>query len=110
MVHQQGAMWRAVRATTSLPGIAVPLIENGQLLVDGGVIENIPTETMCQLKAGPNIVVDVSLKEELPVDCAYEDLPGGWSLLWNRLNPFSKTRKMFSVLQVISRVATISSP
>lgn len=110
VVHQHGSLWRAIRATTSLPGVAVPLVEDGDLLVDGGVIENVPVKTMRSLKAGPNIVVDVSRPDaELTVDCSYEELPSGWSLLWNRLNPFSANRKLFNIMQVISRVATVNS-
>ncbi len=109
-VHRTGSLWRAIRATTALPGISVPMVKDGQLLVDGGVIENIPVKTMNRLKRGPTIVVDVSRRgNELTVACDYEDLPSGWRLLWNHLNPFSTPRKPFNILQVISRVATVTS-
>jgi predicted acylesterase/phospholipase RssA/CRP-like cAMP-binding protein len=107
--HRRGSLWRAIRATTSLPGIAVPMIEDGELYVDGGVIENVPVQTMCGFKGGPNIVVDVSPTDELGVDCTYEDLPSGWGILWQKLNPFHKKRPLFSITQVLSRVASISS-
>lgn len=65
---------------------------------------------MTRLKRGPTIVVDVSHQgNELTVACDYEDLPSGWRLLWNHLNPFSTFRKPFNILQVISRVATVTS-
>jgi predicted acylesterase/phospholipase RssA/CRP-like cAMP-binding protein len=109
-VHRTGSLWRAIRATTALPGLSVPMVKNGELLVDGGVIENIPVKTMTRLKRGPTIVVDVSHQgNELTVACDYEDLPSGWRLLWNHLNPFSTFRKPFNILQVISRVATVTS-
>ena len=37
--HQRGSLWRAVRASGTIPGIGPPLISNGELLVDGATNE-----------------------------------------------------------------------
>ena len=38
VVHQSGLLWRALSASTAIPGIFPPLMENHQVLVDGGII------------------------------------------------------------------------
>lgn len=40
--HRTGNLARAVRASVSLPGIFPPVADDGDLLVDGGVMENLP--------------------------------------------------------------------
>jgi NTE family protein len=58
LVHRRGPLWHAVRASGSLPTILPPFIDSeGNILVDGGVLDNVPVVTMRALKSGPNIVV-----------------------------------------------------
>lgn len=65
-IHRSGALWEAVRASGSLPTILPPMItDDGEVLVDGGVLDNIPVSTMRRLKTGPNIVVPLSGAEDL---------------------------------------------
>lgn len=57
-VHRRGPLCHAVRASGSLPTILPPFIDDyGNILIDGGVLDNVPVMTMRALKAGPNIVV-----------------------------------------------------
>jgi NTE family protein len=57
-VHRRGPLWQAVRASGSLPAILPPFItDEGEILVDGGVLDNVPVAIMREAKAGPNIVV-----------------------------------------------------
>ncbi|MCB1744047.1 MAG: patatin-like phospholipase family protein [Gammaproteobacteria bacterium] len=57
-VHQSGSLWRALRASIAVPGILPPVVENGQVLVDGGVLNNFPVDLMAQAPRGPLIGVD----------------------------------------------------
>ena len=43
-VLRTGRLWRAVRATVAVPGVFPPLVEGEAVLVDGGVIDNLPVE------------------------------------------------------------------
>lgn len=57
-VHRRGPLWEAVRASGSLPTILPPFIDSeGQILVDGGVLDNLPVATMQSIKPGPNIAI-----------------------------------------------------
>jgi NTE family protein len=54
-----GPILPAVFATIAIPGIFKPVIESGQLLVDGGVLDNLPIQPVQLLGANFVIAVDV---------------------------------------------------
>ena len=56
--HRRGALAEAVGASMILPGFAPPLRSNGRLLVDGGLMDNLPTEVMASEGDGSIIAVD----------------------------------------------------
>lgn len=43
-VHDRGPLWQALRASGSVPGLFPPLAVDGMLLVDGGLVANMPSE------------------------------------------------------------------
>lgn len=45
-VHRRGSTALAVRASVAIPGVLPPVPHNGDLLVDGGVLNNLPFEMM----------------------------------------------------------------
>lgn len=59
VMMNNGLLSSALRATMSLPGIFPPIHRNGQWLVDGGVLNNIPTDVMRTLK--PDVVIAVNV-------------------------------------------------
>lgn len=44
VVHDRGLVRRAARASSALPGILPPVVEGAHLLVDGGVVNNLPAD------------------------------------------------------------------
>jgi predicted acylesterase/phospholipase RssA len=66
VVHRHGPLIDAVAASMSLPGVFAPLSRDGQLLVDGGVLNNLPVAPMATGE-GPVIAVDVTARFALPV-------------------------------------------
>ena len=64
-VHRTGPIWRALRASVAIPGLLPPIIEEGEVLVDGGVIDGFPVGTMRELHQGPLIGVNVSTNRAL---------------------------------------------
>ena len=64
VVHRTGLMVDAIYPSMAIPGIYPPLPATGErLLVDGGVIDNLPVEPMARRAAGPIIAVDVSMRD-----------------------------------------------
>jgi NTE family protein len=64
VVHRTGPMVDAIYPSMAIPGIYPPLPATGErLLVDGGVIDNLPVEPMARRAEGPIIAVDVSMRD-----------------------------------------------
>jgi predicted acylesterase/phospholipase RssA/CRP-like cAMP-binding protein len=82
-VHDRGALGRAVRASMSLPGIAIPVHDAGSMLVDGGLLNNLPADVMRGM-CGKVIAVDVSPAKDLVIAAPYPPAASGWRLLWGR--------------------------
>ena len=59
-VLRRGPLWRALRASIAIPGLLPPVIEHGQVLADGGVMNNLPCDVMDTMRRGPVIGVDVA--------------------------------------------------
>lgn len=60
MVHRTGLLRSAIRATCAVPGIVPPAVLNGEILVDGGILDNFPTSTMAAQLRGPVIGINIS--------------------------------------------------
>ena len=45
-VHQEGLLWKLVRASMTIVGLIPPVYENGELLIDGGYLNNMPVDVM----------------------------------------------------------------
>ena len=59
-VHlQEGSVAEAVRATVSIPGLLAPVEQNGQRLVDGGLLNNLPVDVVQAMGADVTLGVDV---------------------------------------------------
>lgn len=61
VVLREGPVALALRATTSLPGLFMPVQMNGWRLVDGGVLNNLPVDVVIGMGAEVVIAVDVGL-------------------------------------------------
>jgi NTE family protein/lysophospholipid hydrolase len=108
-VHDRGPIWRWLGASIAVPGIAPPLFEDGDLLVDGAVLDNLPIDVMRQRCDGAVIAVDVSPVEDLRTDPIYRMCPSSWQILANRLNPLGQPLKVPSIFEILSRCASLSS-
>lgn len=60
----QGDLKIALRATSAFPGVFAPLMKDGQMLVDGGVLNNLPIADMLQEPVDVIVAVDVSRQLE----------------------------------------------
>ncbi|MDP3657666.1 MAG: patatin-like phospholipase family protein [Brevundimonas sp.] len=102
-VHRKGLMRRAMRASIAIPGLLPPIVIDGQVLVDGAVLKNLPTEVMRQMHGGPIIGIDMS--QTRGVDAALiEHPPSIWRLIvtgaWRRGPP---------IVSILMRSATLTT-
>ncbi len=59
VVIKQGSITKAMRASTAVPGVVEPVIIDGQLLVDGGIANNMPIDVVKAMGADIVIAVDI---------------------------------------------------
>ena len=59
IVHRKGSLLEAVGASMAIPGLAPPVARRSELLVDGGVLNNLPIDVMVGDEPGPVAGVDV---------------------------------------------------
>ncbi|MEM1147420.1 MAG: patatin-like phospholipase family protein [Pseudomonadota bacterium] len=79
-VHRQGLLRKALRASIALPGILPPVIDQGEVLVDGAVLNNFPTDVMRELQRGFVVGCDVARAPEGLDASEFVNPPGffGW--------------------------------
>jgi NTE family protein len=58
-VFKSGSLSEAMRATMSIPGVFAPVRRGNQIFVDGGLVDNLPTDVVRQM--GADIVIGVHL-------------------------------------------------
>ena len=88
-MHERGTLWRLVRASMTIVGLVPPVYHEGELLVDGGYLNNIPVDVRRGLGVDSVIVVDVEDKDASVWRnlSAYDGGISGWQLLWDRWCP-----------------------
>ncbi len=102
-VHREGTLRHALRASISIPGVMPPVVMNGQVLVDGAVLRNFPSDVMRRLNSGPLVGVDVSQSRGVDAK-ALENPPSWWRWIlsgaWKHGPP---------IVSILMRAATLSS-
>jgi NTE family protein len=58
-VMSKGDLATSIRASMSVPAVFAPVLVDGRLLVDGGIVGNLPVEVMQQMDVDVIIAVDV---------------------------------------------------
>lgn len=62
VVLKNGPVANAIMASTCIPGVFKPIEFKGQMLIDGGIVENVPIQTLRDLGADFVIGVDLNAK------------------------------------------------
>jgi predicted acylesterase/phospholipase RssA/CRP-like cAMP-binding protein len=91
VVHRAGPLGPAVRASCALPGVLPPVLMDGDVLVDGGLVDTVPAATMNEFLdgSGVTIALDVSAEVDLARDYSFGMSVSGLRLLWERVNPLA---------------------
>ncbi len=106
-VHDRGPLWQAIRASVSLPAILPPIIENGHLLVDGGVLNNLPIDVMRERMRGPIIAVDLAVDAIQWTEHAA--IPSSLEYLRDRWIPGRQATEAPTLSRIILQVTTMAS-
>ncbi len=110
VVYTRGPLWWAVRASIAIPGVFTPVMDDGDVLTDGGVLQNFPVALMAELCESDRLIgVNVAPFNEKKRDYDFDTSVSGWRILWSRLNPFSKPVRSPALIGTIMRALEINS-
>lgn len=109
VVLRQGPIWRAVRASCAMAGVWSPLAHEGDLLVDGGYLNNLPVDVMRELSDGGQVIgMDVNPAEDLVGEYELGPTLSGWQVLWSRLAPFRRATAAPPLFATLLRASALS--
>ncbi|HET7844021.1 MAG TPA: patatin-like phospholipase family protein, partial [Xanthomonadales bacterium] len=106
-VHRSGPVWQWLRASVAIPGVLAPVFYRGQVYVDGGVINNLPVETMRESQRGEVIAVDIGGDHAVKVPPGVEefDLPP----LWKMVVQWYTGHRRPSIVEILLRAGMVNS-
>lgn len=109
VVHDRGPIWLWARSSTSVPGIGPPVIADGELLVDGGVMDNLPVGPLRE--AGASVLIACDVTSAAPMLPAMGDRAwiSGWPLLWRLLRRRGGPSPVPNLLAIMTRASTMAS-
>jgi NTE family protein len=94
VVFTKGSIYDAIRASISIPSILTPVAKNNTLLVDGGVLNNIPVN---HVKRIPNdLLIAVDVNADVPVlklKSSKKELQEKQTIYQEKLHSFQKQLK-----------------
>lgn len=96
-----------MRASVSLPAIFPPAIEQGDLLIDGALLNNLPVDVMKELMPGKTIAVDLSVDDEYRVE--EETMPSVLEYLKSKLLPYQQPIEVPTLNRVVIKATTLGS-
>jgi len=104
-VHRRGELWLWLRASIAIPGVLPPVVHKGEILVDGGTMNNLPVDAMRELGRGPVIGSDVGADRAFTTDLDEVDVPLPWQLMrWLR-----EKRHRPNIFQILWRAGMVNS-
>jgi NTE family protein len=104
-VHRRGELWLWLRASVAIPGVLPPVVHKGELLVDGGTMNNLPVDAMRDLGRGPVIGCDVGADRAFTTDTDDVDVPLPWQLMrWMR-----EKKHRPNIFQILWRAGMVNS-
>ena len=102
---QQGDLSQALRASLAIPGALPPVVRDGELLCDGGTFNNFPVNVMRQQR-GVRRVSGVDLGARSTRRLTFDEIPGPWALLLDRLRP--RARQRYRLPSLVSYLLNVS--
>lgn len=66
LIFRKGNLAEAICASMAVPGLFVPVEVDGRILVDGGLVENVPISPLAEMGAGITVAIDLSHVNRYP--------------------------------------------
>jgi predicted acylesterase/phospholipase RssA len=108
VTHRTGRVARGTLASIAIPGVAPPIVgEDGDLLVDGGVLNNLPAALLSRGAHGAVLASDASPGVEPRT--GYAATPSNWRVLRDRWTRRASAPYYPSIFETLARVAVVAS-
>ncbi len=110
-IHDSGELWWAVRSSIAVPGVFPPTTLGTDVLVDGGITNNLPVDVARERHPGATVIaVDVGNDRELTAgDLPDNGVLSGWSVMGRKLNPFASSDDIRGLLSILMRVTELGA-
>ena len=110
VVHRQGNLAAAMRASVSIPGVLPPVPVDGELLADGGILNNLPIDVMRQRNPGGAVIaVDVLPPLGPRAKLDYGTSLSGWRVALDAVLPWRKSQRPLTLTGTIMRSMFVGS-
>src|SRR5262249_53753282 len=110
MIHEQGLLRKYLRASMGVPGLLPPVTDGGSLLVDGGLLNNLPADEMRRFCDSRYVVaVNCNPRAELSANADYGESVSAGRLLWSWINPAGRRMRVPSIHQILERTTMLAS-
>lgn len=105
LVHDHGPLVQWLAVGMSVPGVAPPFPYNGSLLLDGGLLNNLPVDVASSFDCGKTVAINVDPKDEMAINM--RDFEGSMAQqLWRKVRGKTTAPHIFEILV---RVTTLSN-
>ena len=110
LIHERGPLSSWLACSMAIPGVGppVPTLE-GDLLVDGGVLDNLPLRPMRQLRVPHIGAVNVSPRFDPRIKSPYSDMPSWSKVLRDRWRGDDAQRRHPHLLELLTRAVHLKS-
>ncbi|MEO7168483.1 MAG: patatin-like phospholipase family protein [Chthoniobacterales bacterium] len=106
VVHTRGELKCALLASMAIPGIFPPVLHGNELLVDGGLFNNLPVDVMARSGVRHIIAVDLRPKGNATEAIKFESMPRRRDLLRDLFRP--KAQRRFAVPSMVTAMIAAS--
>ena len=109
-IIEHGSLADTIRKSVAIPGVFAPVIADGDMIVDGGVMNNFPVDIAIE-KSESKRVIGIHCAPKTSRRRSYDMTTNisGWRVLSKRLNPFAKNPRVPSIASTIMRSFDVNS-
>ena len=111
IVFNQGPLWEAIRSSGALPGIVLPHFMNENIIVDCGLMNNLPVDIMRNNYGGKIICSSCSLDKSMKT--SIKGIPNQSKMIFNKLFNKSSFEKKYgyvpTVTDIIFKTSVVAS-
>ncbi|MFB6347801.1 MAG: patatin-like phospholipase family protein [bacterium] len=107
-VHDKGPLQQSILASIAIPIVGPPVLNHGDLLVDGGVLNNLPVDEVARRVNGDVIGVNVSPQQKLTGPEDRIEPPSPYEILGRKMLGMNRGN-MPTILDIIWQTSTINS-